>query len=68
MPKKTVDCIDCKHLVPPILKEPDNYFSKIIKKECCDLGFRIMYRKPKNQFEYGGYFRKCSSFSSNKLQ
>lgn len=66
MSKIRVDCIECKHLLAPVYENPTNWLSKMILRERCALGFRVMYRKPKNQFECGGYFRNCSSFSSTE--
>lgn len=66
--KKRVDCGYCLNFVQPVFEEEHNIMSKEIEKAKCNLGKRVMFRKP---VFYGsnyiptndyGYIRYCADY------
>lgn len=60
-----VECSDCKYFIPPILKDENNMFSDIETNARCEIGKRVMFRKPKGRYPYltdYGYIRYCNEF------
>ena len=65
MIKNRVECDKCVFFVPILFKEPGNLFCEIIKKATCELGKRVMFRKPKSMFDSDfGYIRICKDFKT----
>lgn len=66
MKQKRVDCKNCANFEPPVFdKAEDNCFvSKIVKKEKCKRGKRVMFRivGSKYQPKEVGWFRYCEDF------
>lgn len=59
-----VECNECKYFIEPIQEDSENLLSKILVKAKCELGNRVMFRKPKtiHYTDIGGYFRNCKEF------
>ena len=61
MKKNRVDCNECEHFIKPIFS--DNLLEKPLINAKCDLGKRVMFRKPKSLKSYDfSWIRLCNDF------
>ena len=67
MKKNRVECCDCQHLIQAVFEDDDNLISKMVEKPKCELGKRIMFRKPNSYFDNDyGYIRYCNDFKQTE--
>ena len=62
--KPRVECSQCIHFIQ-IVQESENLLSKITTNAKCNLGYRVMFRKPTiatQMYSNEGYFRYCDEF------
>ena len=61
MKRNRVDCANCTNFEFPQYDE--NLFLGKVKNAKCKLGKRVMFRKPENFYDGGGWLRYCDEFN-----
>ena len=70
MKTKRIQCDNCSHFIPLTPKDKNNLMSAIKSNAKCNLGNRVMFRKPKDNSylssDSGGYFRCCNDYKQEE--